>query len=103
MYGPHKLLEDLRELGYQVNLQEGGSAAFVIASAYEVPLGRFAGRVVELAIPAPPDYPRTVGASIHIRSSPHLFDYTDTAAGVRNIIPSPLGEDPKTVRRCRPG
>jgi hypothetical protein len=93
MYGPQRLLEDLQALGYEAKLQEGGSAAFVVISAYEVPIGRFTGRTVELAIPATPDFPRTVGASIHIMSAPHLFDYADTVTGVRNIIQSPLGDE----------
>jgi hypothetical protein len=58
-----------------------------------VPLGRFAGRTIDLGIPATPDFPRTVGASIHVRCSPQLLEKTDSAPNIRNIIDSPLGAE----------
>lgn len=68
-----------------------GKKTFVIIPDYEIPLGRFAGRVVELGIEVLNDYPRRVASSIHIKSSPHLLDKSDTIPKVRNIIDSPLG------------
>lgn len=93
MYGLQRLVEDLVALGYDVNVLGGGTAAFAVISSYEVPIGRFIGRIIDLAIPATPDFPRSVGASIHVKSAPHLFDHSDTVPGVRNIIQSPLGPD----------
>src|SRR5262249_51063991 len=37
-----------------------------------------------------PDYPRTVGSSIHVRAAPQLFEY-GSVPGVRNVIESGLG------------
>ena len=58
----------------------------------EVQFGRFAGRVIELGLPAPPDYPRSVGASIHVRAEPQFLEYGKVHK-VRNIIKSPLGPE----------
>ena len=43
-----------------------------------------------MALPAPPDYPRSAGASIHVRADPQLLEY-ENVPNVRNIIQSPLG------------
>jgi hypothetical protein len=93
MYGPERLHNDLVELGYTVEMVKGGEATFAIIRAYEVSLGQFIGRTIELAIPTTPDFPRTVGASIHVKADPQLFDYTDAVPGRRNIQKSPLGPE----------
>jgi hypothetical protein len=93
MYGSERLREELMALGYSVEILNGGEAAFAVICEYEVPVGQFIGRIIDLGIPATPDFPRTVGASIHVKADPQLFDYSDTLPGRRNIIQSPLGSD----------
>lgn len=91
-YGPSRLIEDLKILGYNGFLVVGSNGQkFVQIENYDINVGQFKGRVVVLAIPAPDQYPRTVGPSIHIKSDPLLLDKRDTIQGKRNIINSPLG------------
>lgn len=93
-YGPIRLMEDLKILGYSCELVVGSNGQkFVQIENYDINVGQFKERVIALAIPAPDQYPRTVGPSIHIKSDPHLLDKKDTIQGRRNIINSPLGED----------
>jgi hypothetical protein len=93
MYGLSRLLHELRELGYAVDEAVAQGTRFAILSAFQVPCGQFADRVIDLGIPATPDFPRTVASSIHVRAEPQLFDYGDTQPGKRNIIRSPLGPE----------
>ena len=92
MYGPARLLAELQSMGYDVSHVRAGDLDFVIIREYEVQFGRFAGRVIDLGLPAPPDYPRSVGASIHVRAEPQLLEYGNVP-NVRNIIQSPLGPE----------
>jgi hypothetical protein len=92
MYGPPRLAADLREIGYEpeeVHAPDG--TPFIILKGHTVPCGRFAGRVIDLAIQGTPDYPRTVASAIHVRAHPQLLDFGDTQPGVRNITSSALG------------
>jgi hypothetical protein len=57
------------------------------------PLVNFAGRIIDLGILVFSDYPRIVHSSIHVKTSPQLFEKSDTVPGVRNIIDSGLGPD----------
>jgi hypothetical protein len=93
MYGPDRLIEELTALGHRAELVTANGNAFAVIRGYQVPLGRFAGRVIDLAIPATADFPRSVGASIHVRCSPQLFEKADTVPNVRNIIDSALGPE----------
>ena len=93
MYGQERLQKELADLGYTVEMFNGGGSAFAVISGFDVPVGQFMGRTIELGIPVTPDFPRTVGASIHIKADPQLFDYKDSLSGRRNIIPSPLGSE----------
>lgn len=95
MFGIAKLMDDLRALDhlYVEHIQDPSGNSFALLPKFEVVVGRFAGRIVELAIPAPSDYGRTVGAAIHLRSNPHLLEKSDTVPGVRNITDSSLGVD----------
>ena len=47
--------------------------------------------MIDLGLIIPPDYPRRVHSSIHVKATPQLFEKTDTIPGVRNIINSGLG------------
>jgi hypothetical protein len=93
IFGVNRLIEDLRSLGYLdvQHIQDPNGGSYVLIPDYEIGVGRFAGRIVDLAIPALPDYGRVVGSAIHLRSQPHLLDKLDTVPGVRNIIDSALG------------
>lgn len=93
-YGIDRMIEDLRALGHTgVEKVVGGDGnPFAVLRGYEVPLGRFAGREIDLALPAPPDFPRGVGASIHVRAAPQLLP-DGSVAKVRNVTQSPLGPE----------
>jgi len=94
MYGAQRLFDDLRELGYQVELvQASDDNNFVIIKQYEVQIGRFIGRIIDLAIMATADYPKSVASAIHVRANPQLFETTDTVPNVRNITASTLGTE----------
>jgi hypothetical protein len=93
MYGPERLLSDLAELGYPVEQVVADRILYVVIPSYEIEVGRFQGRVIDLAIPSTPDFPRTAAPSIHIRANPQLLEKTDSIQGVRNIIDSPLGPE----------
>lgn len=95
IYGPERLIADLQNLGYkQVKLVTGTDGSrYAMIPSYEIQLGRFVGRVIDLAIPATPNFPQSVGASIHVRTDPQLLDYKDSAPNVRNIITSALGNE----------
>lgn len=93
MIGIERLLHDLREQGYeQVHaLTDGQGQAYAVLPNFEIPAGTFAGRVIDLAIPAPADYPRALHSSIHLRATPHLVPFGGN--GSRNVINSNLGAD----------
>lgn len=93
MYGPGRLIRELQGLGHTTELVTAQGTPFALVQEYEVPVGRFAGRVIDLAIPASPDFPRSVGSSIHVRASPQLLEKSDSVPNVRNIVDSPLGPD----------
>lgn len=94
MYGPERLINDLRDLGFLdvelVTAKDGNK--FAIIHGYEAPLGQFAGRIIDLGIPATADFPKTVGSSIHVKANPQLFD-KQNIQGVRNITDSILGSE----------
>lgn len=92
-FGPDRLLAELRALGFSAEDRDAGGVRFAVLPEFEVACGRFAGRIIGLGIPAPSDFPRTVGSAIHVQSDPPLLDHQDTQPGVRNIIASPLGAD----------
>lgn len=94
MYGPARLLGELKALGYdahEVNAADG--TPFVVLGGFAVPCGRFADRKIDLALQATADFPRTVASAIHIRANPQLFETTDTVPNVRNITTSVLGPE----------
>lgn len=93
-FGPERLLKELVDLGYEPELvTDKGGQQYVILRKYEVPLGRFSGKLIDLGLLATSDFPKSVGASIHVRAAPQLFEKSDTQANVRNIIDSGLGAE----------
>ena len=94
IYGINKFLIDLSVLGFNAEKLTGtDNQNYAVIRNFDIPLGRFQGRIIVLGIPVPNDYPRLIGTSIHIRSVPQLLEYTDTIPNVRNIITSALGSD----------
>jgi hypothetical protein len=93
-YGPERLISELSALGYNAELVKGSdNNTFAVIPNFEVPLGKFAGRIIRLGILATADFPRTVGSSIHVLASPQLLDFGDSVPNVRNITNSALGPD----------
>ena len=91
--GISRLLADLKSLGYYPEaIKDSSGLAYALIPSFEIPAGKFEGRVIDLAIPAPDDFGRMVGSSIHIRSEPILMDYQNVP-NVRNVIASNLGPD----------
>ena len=94
LYGIDRFLSDLTELGYfALKMVSADNVNYAVIPNYEVPVGRFQGRLLDLGIPVPSDYPRLVGASMHIKATPQLLDYSDTIPNIRNIISSQLGSE----------
>ncbi|MDO8447075.1 MAG: hypothetical protein Q7T53_13440 [Deltaproteobacteria bacterium] len=92
-YGPERLISELDVLGYNAEIKKGNDDnAYAIIKNFEVSLGRFAGRIIDLGILATADFPRTVGSSIHVLASPQLLDL-GSVPNVRNIIESKLGPE----------
>lgn len=112
IFGPDRLQADLEAIGFRADrVTAPDGTPFVVLRAFEVPVGRFVGRVIDLGLQATPDFPLTVASAIHVRSDPHLLDVVDSVPGKRNITISALGadwrywshnlgwSDPKTARR----
>jgi hypothetical protein len=95
IFGVDRLVSDLLELGHNnaEPILDPNNIPFGLIKGFEVGAGRFAGKLIDLAIPAPPEYGRLVGSAIHVRSTPHLLDKSDTVPGVRNITDSTLGSE----------
>lgn len=90
-YGPDQLVNELKELGYEPELVNSQNQLYVVIREYVVQLGKFTGSIIDLGIPATPNFPQSVGSSIHIRAKPQLYEKEDSIANVRNIIDSDLG------------
>ena len=92
MYGLERLLADLRALGHDPReLLAPDGTRFALLSPFNVECGRFAGRVIDLALQATPDFPMSVAAAIHVRADPQLYRVGDNVTNVRNITVSALG------------
>jgi hypothetical protein len=93
-FGAERLVAELDEIGYAAEQRDlNGGVSFVVIADYEIEAGRFAGRKIDLALQATPDFPRSVHSSIHVRAQPQLLEKTDTLANIRNIVDSPLGAE----------
>ncbi len=93
-FGITRMIGDLKALGF--NKVEAVTASdgtpFAVLRGFEIKLGRFAGRAIDLALPAPPNFPQGVGAAIHVSTAPHLLP-DGSVAGHHNVIASPLGAE----------
>jgi hypothetical protein len=90
--GIDRLVEDLRELGYTtVDVIRATTFPYAVITGFTIPAGTFAGQVIDLAIPATADYPRSLPSSMHIRATPHLVPFGSIMLGgvsKRNVIAS---------------
>lgn len=93
-YGIDRMIDDLHALGHVSVEKVMGSDGnpFAVLRGFKVSLGRFAEREIDLGLPAPPDFPRGVGASIHVRSAPQLLP-DGSIPNVRNVTRSALGPE----------
>jgi hypothetical protein len=94
IYGSECFINDFTNLGYQPELVKGGDGQiYAVFKEFEIPIGKFSGKIIDLALIVPSDYPRMVHSSIHVKATPQLFEKTDTLSGFRNIIDSGLGPE----------
>lgn len=94
MFGIERLLVGLRELGHNaVEIRASDGTPFAMISPYEIAVGRFADRSIELALQAMPDFPNSVASAIHVRANPQLYTIGENGNGARNITTSILGGD----------
>ncbi len=91
-YGSERLLGDLIALNFSAEKTTVNGTEFIILPSYEISIGKFLGRVIDLGLQCTPDFPRSVHSSIHVKADPQLFEKTDTLANVRNINDSGLGQ-----------
>lgn len=93
-FGIDRLIADLRELGHAevTNVTGSDGSPYAVIPRFKIPLGQFAGREIDLGLPAPPNFPQGVGSSVHVWATPQLLP-DGRVPGVRNIIPSPLGPE----------
>jgi hypothetical protein len=93
LIGIERLVYDLMLLGYSdVQQKVGAGLHYAIIPGFIIPAGTFTGRIIGLGLPAPEDYPRSVGSSIQVKADPALFPM-GRIIGVRNIQGSGLGAD----------
>lgn len=92
--GIQRMVEDLVSLGYSnaISTKDSGGNDFAVIPEFEIPGGSFATRVIDLALPVPPNYPGSMGASIHIKANPHLVEFGHIP-DKRNVIASALGSE----------
>lgn len=92
-YGIERFLQDMAEIDYSPEKQVGGDGQiYAVFRKFEIQTGRFQGRIIDLGIPVPNDYPRLIGPSIHIKAVPQLIEYSNIP-NVINVITSHLGAE----------
>ena len=91
-FGPDRFTEELVTLGYQPKLiVASDNNKYAILREYVIPLGKFAGRIIDLGMLATSDFPISVTSALHVRAKPQLYEKSDTVPNVRNILDSVLG------------
>ncbi len=94
LYGPERLRADLVALGFKTELVTGNDQnTYAVMREFEITMGKFEGRIIDLAVFATADYPKSVASAIHVRAQPQLFEKTDSMPNVRNITDSGLGHE----------
>ena len=93
-HGPDRFLNELRNLGYpteRVTANDG--SIFAVLPKFEISVGKFAGKIIDLALQTTPDYPNSVHSSIHVKAEPQLYEPKDNIQNIRNVQPSALGAE----------
>jgi hypothetical protein len=92
-FGLQRLVDDLHALGHASvdTMTDAGGIVYAIIRGFVVPAGGFAGRQVDLGIPAPPGFPNAFGSALHVRAIPQLP--VESVPNVRNVNASPLGPE----------
>lgn len=94
IYGSECFIKEFTELGYSPEIIKGiDNQTYAIFKEFEIEIGRFSNRVIDLGLIIHPNYPRIVHSSIHVKANPQLLEKSDSLRGVRNIIDSGLGPD----------
>ncbi|MEP7119425.1 MAG: hypothetical protein ABJE95_00725 [Byssovorax sp.] len=93
-FGPQRLVDDLRALGHASveTMTDAGGIVYAIIRGFVVPAGGFAGRQIDLGIPAPPSFPNAFGSALHVRAIPQLLPL-ENVPNVHNVAASPLGPE----------
>jgi hypothetical protein len=93
-FGVDKFASDLVSLGYEdiEMINDSKNQTFVVIKKFTIEYGRFNNTIIQLGIPVPTDYPRSLMASIHVKSNPILMDYGSSKEKY-NIVKSTLGND----------
>ena len=94
-FGISRLVEDLNQEGFGevIAIKDSNNLSYAFIPGYVIPAGTFKDKVIDLAIPAPDQYPRNYGACIHIRSNPPLVATGQQVQNVRNVQASALGSE----------
>ncbi|HEX8946945.1 MAG TPA: hypothetical protein VF829_01900 [Candidatus Paceibacterota bacterium] len=93
-FGSERLIDELKNLEFEVTKQVSPNGIeFAVIAPYEIELGKFAGRIIELGLQCTPDFPRSVHSSIHVKADPQLYEKSDSMPKVRNITDSSLGTE----------
>jgi hypothetical protein len=70
--GVDRFIDDMRAKGWTViGPLASGDQQWAIIDEYSVPAGRFAGNLIRIALPIPPDFPATCPAGFYV--SPKLI------------------------------
>ena len=69
LLGVERLMVDLRTVGQTVEGPfDSGNLRWLIVRSYPIPTGRFAGQVVNVAVPVPGDYPQTPPGGLYVNA-----------------------------------
>ena len=93
-YGAARFTDELTQLGYKPKLITiSDNHQYIILENYQVMLGRFADRIIDLGMLITQDYPASVASAVHVKSNPQLLEKNDSIPNIRNITDSDLGSD----------
>jgi hypothetical protein len=92
-FGVNRLVQELEEIGFAIERIATPENQYVALREYEIIVGKFSGRKIDLALQATPDYPNSVHSSIHVKATPQLYETSENIEKVRNVQASPLGPE----------
>lgn len=93
-YGADRLIEELTKLGYTVeNVTGNDKNIYAVLRNYEIAVGKFQGRIIDLGLQTAADYPNSVHSAIHVKAAPQLYEPAENIQNVRNVQASQLGAE----------